>query len=259
MEKLVSNIDGSIAVSLDGHVAVLELNKPPYNFVDAAILEQLADHFEHLDADPDVRCLVLAAQGKAFCAGADFSTNEGSGSTARRFYEAAARLFSTRKPVVAAINGAAVGAGLGLAVVADFRIVAPEARFAANFVKLGIHPGFGLTHTLPRLIGPQNASLLLYTGRRIGGAEALRMGLADAVVEMDLLRQTAVSMAREIADNAPLAVMATRSTLRQGLVDAVRAQTEHEAREQERLFLTDDYAEGVRAVAERRSGNFVAR
>jgi enoyl-CoA hydratase/carnithine racemase len=252
----MSGTKGEISVELDGHIALVELRHPPHNFVNAAMLGDLADCFEQLDRDSNVRCLVLAAQGKSFCAGADFSNEQGSADTARRYYAAAVRLFATRKPVVAAVHGAAIGAGLGLSLVADFRIASPEARFAANFVKLGIHPGFGVTHTLPRLIGEQNASLLLYTGRRVDGAEAVRIGLADALAEESLLRETAYSLAHEIAENAPLAVVATKATMRRGLSDAVRAQTAHESCEQERLFSTDDYAEGLRAVTERRPGNF---
>jgi enoyl-CoA hydratase/carnithine racemase len=253
------NADSGIHVAVDSHVAQVELRYPPHNFVNARVLRDLADCFEQLDRDPEVRCLLLTAQGKSFCAGANFGDEKGSGDTARGYYAAAVRLFATRKPIVAAIQGAAIGAGLGLALVADFRVASPEARFAANFVKLGIHPGFGLTHTLPRLIGQQAASLLLYTGRRVGGAEAARIGLADILAEPELLLETATALAQEIAENAPLAVMATRATLRTGLADAVLAQTSLEVSEQERLFLTEDYREGLRAVSERRPGNFNAR
>lgn len=250
---------GEIPVTLQGHVAVVELSRPPHNFVDAAVLTELADCFEQLDTQAEVRCILLAAQGKSFCAGADFSRDEGSGDNARRYYAAAARLFAGRKPVVAAVQGAAIGAGLGLALVADFRIAATEARFSANFARLGIHPGFGITHTLPRLVGQQNAAKLLYTGRRIGGEEALRIGLVDDLVEAAGLRDAAFALAREIAESAPLAVMATRATLRSGLAAVVAARMTLEASEQERLFLTADYQEGLRAVAERRPGNFSAR
>ena len=101
---------------------------------------------------------------------------------ARHLYKEATRLFRARKPVVAAVHGAAVGGGLGLALVADFRVTCAEARFSANFNRLGFHPGFGLTTTLPRLVGPQQAALLFYTGRRIAGDEAVRIGLADLLV-----------------------------------------------------------------------------
>jgi len=255
---------GDVSVHLDGHVAFVEVHRPPHNFFDDQLIRDLAAAFESLDTEPACRALILAAEGKSFCAGADFSKRraEGgelaSGSTSS-LYENAVRLFSCRKPVVAAIQGAAVGGGLGLALVADFRVVSPEARFAANFVKLGIHPGFGLTHTLPRLIGMQRASLMFYTGRRISGEEAVAWGLADVLAEPGSLRAAAHALANEIAECAPLAVQSTRATMRRGLPDAIRAQTDHEFAEQSWLIRTEDHQEGVRAVAERRSGNFHAR
>ena len=139
---------------------------------------------------------------------------------------------------------------------ADFRIVAPEARFAANFVKLGFHPGFGITHTLPRVVGQQRADLMCLTGRRIKGEEALDWGLADQLVDLGSLREAALALAQEIAENAPLAVVATRATLRAGLVEAVKRQTDHELGEQTWLRATNDFAEGVRSVNERRTGVF---
>jgi enoyl-CoA hydratase/carnithine racemase len=172
-------------------------------------------------------------------------------------YVEAVRLFSAKKPIVAAVQGAAVGAGLGLALVADFRVVAPEARFTSNFVKLGFHPGFGVTYTLPRLIGQQKAALMCLTGRRIGGEEALAWGLADAIAPLDELLDAALALANEIAEAAPLAVQSTRATLRAGLAEAVKNQTDHELVEQSWLRKTKDFAEGVRAVNERRAGNFV--
>ena len=178
---------------------------------------------------------------------------------AGRLYEQAIRLFGTRKPVVAAIQGAAVGGGLGLALAADFRVVTPEARFAANFAKLGLHPGFGLTHTLPRLIGVQRASLMFYTARRIGGELALEWGLADVLVAPDRLRAEARKLASEIAEGAPLAVESVRTTLRRGLAEAVQATLEHELAEQTRLARTEDHKEGIRAVSERRPGRFQGR
>ena len=255
---------GDVSVNLDQHVALVEIHRPPHNFFDDQLIHDLATAFEALDAERACRVLLLASQGKSFCAGADFSKRRAEGSelasgSTNSLYENAVRLFRCKKPVVAAIQGAAVGGGLGLALVADFRVVSPEARFAANFVKLGIHPGFGLTHTLPRLIGVQRASLMFYTGRRISGQEALEWGLADVLAEPDLLRDGARELAKEIAECAPLAVESTRATMRRGLADAVRAQTDHEFAEQSWLIRTEDHKEGVRAVAERRAGIFHAR
>jgi len=143
--------------------------------------------------------------------------------------------------------------------VGDFRVVSPDARFGANFVKLGIHPGFGLTYTLPRIIGIQRASLMFYTGRRITGEEAVAWGLGDVLAAPDRLREEAMKLATEIAACAPLAVQSTRATMRRGLADAVRAQTDHEHAEQSLLFQTEDHREGVRAVSERRPGRFNGR
>src|SRR5262249_17799657 len=135
----------------------------------------------------------------------------------------------------------------------------PETRFSANFVKLGFHPGFGLTYTLPRLIGWQRANLMFYTGRRISGEEAFAWGLGEVLTDQDNVRAAAVELAKEIAENAPLAVQSTRATMRAGLAAAVKSATDHEAKEQHRLQRTEDHKEGIRAVAERRPGRFVGR
>ncbi|HWD27946.1 MAG TPA: enoyl-CoA hydratase/isomerase family protein [Rhizomicrobium sp.] len=254
---------GEIAVRVDGHVAVLTIDRPPHNHVTVELMRDLADALAHIDVEKNVRATVLTAAGKSFCAGADLAAPSGianpSGTPGiNALYVEAVRLFGTKKPIVAAVQGAAIGAGLGLALVADFRIAAPEARFAANFVKIGFHPGFGVTHTLPRLIGEQRAALMCLTGRRIKADEALAWGLVDEVVPLDALPEAAMTLAREIAEAAPLAVQSTRATLRGDLAAKVKAQTDHEFAEQAWLRKTKDFAEGVRAVAERRPGNFTA-
>ena len=251
---------GEISARVDGHIAILEINRPPNNFVSVDLMRDLADALDDIDGDRTLRVSVLTAAGKAFCAGADLASPTGVGGSGMAginpLYVEAVRLFSAKKPMVAAIQGAAVGAGLGLALVADFRIVAPEARFAANFVKLGFHPGFGITHTLPRVIGEQRAAMMCLTGRRIKGDEALTWGLADKLVPLSELRAAALELAQEIALAAPLAVISTRATLRAGLAEAVKHQTDHELKEQTWLRATSDFAEGVRSVNERRAGVF---
>jgi enoyl-CoA hydratase/carnithine racemase len=260
-----------IGVTLDGHVATVEIQRPPHNFFDFSLIGQIADAFSAMDDDPQCRAIVLAAQGKSFCAGANFGSGRGDGSgsadfteegfrnTTGKLYREAVRLFSCKKPVVGAIQGPAIGGGLGLSLVPDFRIVTSEARFAANFAKLGIHPGFGLTVTLPRLVGQQQANLMFFTGRRLSGEEALRIGLADRLVPANELRTAAQALANEIAENAPLAVVSVCATVRQGLADAVAKATEHELKEQQRLRGTKDAEEGIRSVAERRAGNFLGK
>jgi len=258
---MTKNQFGEVSLKREGHVAVLEIDRPPNNHVTVELMRDLADALVVIDAERDLRVSVLASAGKAFCAGADLTAptgivNPGTSPGINALYVEAVRLFSNKKPIVAAIQGAAVGAGLGLALVADFRVAAPEARFTANFVKLGFHPGFGVTYTLPRLIGEQRAALMCLTGRRIKADEALAWGLVDEVVPLAGLREAALRLAREIAENAPLAVQSTRATLRQGLAAAAKAQTDLEFVEQSHLRKTKDFAEGVRAVAERRAGNF---
>ena len=243
------------------HVALLEIRRPPYNHVNVELMQELADTLDSLDNDRDVRCTVLAAEGRVFCAGADFNSGEDSRTThdPGALYVQAMRLFRTRKPFIAAVHGAAIGAGLGLAVAADFRVTCPQARFSANFNRLGFHPGFGLSVTLPRLIGQQQASLLFYSGRRIDGEEAVRIGLADQLVEQDQVRSAALALAAEIATSAPLAVEATRATLRDGFADEVERVNRHERETQRVHYATQDFKEGVRAMAERRTPLFTGR
>lgn len=254
---------GDISLSVHGHVAVLEIDRPPHNHVNVPLVRDLADAFAHLDQMTEIRAVVLQTAGKNFCAGADLENEnvlapESTVDGGNPLYAHAVRLFSNKKPIVMAIQGAVVGAGLGLALVADFRIASPDVRFAANFVKLGFHPGFGITHTLPRLIGERRAALLTLTGRRIKAEEALAWGLIDDVVPSEELRATALGLASEIAENAPLAVQSTRATFREGLAEAVKAQTDIEYGEQEWLRKTTDFTEGLRAVSERRAGVFTA-
>jgi enoyl-CoA hydratase/carnithine racemase len=254
-----------LGVEITGLVATVEMRRPPDNHFDNVMIHQLAETYEALDARDDCRAIVLCAQGKSFCAGADLKNrpdtakaSEGAngGSPVKHLYREALRMFRTKKPVVAAVHGPAVGGGLGVAVSADFRITCKEARFSANFSRLGLHPGFGLSHTLPRLIGAQNASLLFLTGRRISGEEALAMGLADRLVAQAEVRMAAHALATEIAQSAPLAVMSIRETLRRGLAERVEAVTERELFEQEWLRRTEDFQEGVRAYGEKRLPEF---
>lgn len=255
---------GDVEVTpLEGFVTLLEIQRGPNNFFDQELIGTLADIMEELDEDVDCRAIVLASEGKHFCAGANFGSPRREEEQQTRsleggnpLYQEAVRLFRNKKQVIAAVQGAAVGGGFGLAMYADFRVGCPESRFTANFVKLGFTPGFGLTHTLPRIIGQQAAADLFYTGRRIGGEEALSVGILDRLVAQEKVRDEAVAYARQIAENAPLALMSVRNSLRGDLADAVQAATDHEGREQYILQKTNDHKEGVKAVAERRPGNF---
>jgi enoyl-CoA hydratase/carnithine racemase len=242
-----------------GHVATVTISRPPNNFFDADLIECLAAAYEACDADPDCRAIVLCSEGKHFCAGAQFRAAGAQEDDPKRLYGHAVRLFRAQTPVVAAIQGAAIGGGLGLACSADFRVACPEARFAANFARLGFHHGFGLTVTLPRVVGLQSATELLYTGRRIDGAAAQMIGLADYLVDSDRLLARARELAAELAAAAPLAVRAIRATMRDGLAAAVETAAGHELHEQDRLRQTEDWREGIRASSQRREPRFTGR
>jgi 2-(1,2-epoxy-1,2-dihydrophenyl)acetyl-CoA isomerase len=256
---------GDVTVEIgDDHVAVVEIHRPPHNFFSPDLIASMADAYEAIDADGSGRAILLCSEGRNFCAGADFGggsrslgqTTEGAG---RHLYDEAVRLFATATPVVAAVQGAAIGGGLGVACSADLRVGSPETRMAANFARLGFHHGFGLTVTLPLAVGNQAALELLYTGRRIDGQAAAAIGLLDRCVPADELRATARALAAEIAGSAPLAVRSIRATMRGHLPDAIRAATDREKSEQDRLTSTEDWAEGIKATAERRTPRFQGR
>ncbi len=244
-----------------GHIAELRFARPQLNFASAELLARIADALDAIDADPLIRCSVLASDGQAFCAGADLAgdqamTGANIMDTVGALYAQAQRIFRRTKPMVAAVHGAAIGAGLGLALAADFRVAGPGARLAANFTALGFHPGFGLTHTLPRLLGAQRAGWMMLSSERIKPEVALAWGLVDRLADHDTVVEEAHRMAGEIAANGPLAVLAVRRTWLAGLADEVTKAMAHEHARQSELRGTADFAEGVAAVFERRPANF---
>jgi enoyl-CoA hydratase/carnithine racemase len=254
---------GNIIVDYAGHVAIIEIQRPPNNHVSIALVRDLADALTTIDVNDAIRCSVLQTEGRNFCAGADFAMPSDvaapSVEAIRQLYVEAVRLYSARKPIVALVQGAAIGAGLGLALVADFRIASPDAEFSANFAKFGLHPGFGITYTLPRIVGKQKALYMCLSGRRVGATEAFAWQLVDEVVPLESLRSAGLKLAQEIAENAPLALLAVRSTLRGDLASAVKAQTDRESFEQLKLRSTQDFDEGIRAARESRSAHFSGR
>ncbi len=247
-----------------GAVAEVRFANPPLNYANTALLGALADAIAAIDADPAVRCVVLSSEGKAFCAGADLAgdreiVGEDGMDAVGQFYVAAERMFRRATPMVAAVHGAAVGAGLGLALAADFRVAGPGARFSANFVALGFHPGFAITHTLPSVVGAQRARWMMLSAARVKPEQALAWGLADQLAAAGEERAAAMAMAQEIAANAPLALRAVKATLDLGHADAASAAMKREHAEQTPLKATADYAEGVAAVFERRAARFEGR
>jgi enoyl-CoA hydratase/carnithine racemase len=241
-----------VVTSVDGAVATVEIRRGPNNYFNPTLIRSLADELERLDADAACRAIVLCSQGKHFCAGADFTGEMAEPGAAGRLYEEAVRLFEVRTPVIAAVQGAAIGGGVGLALAADFRIATPSSRFTVNFARLGFHQGFGVSVTLPALLGQQRAAQLLYSGRNVSGTEAAEIGLCDGIAEEPELRAAAREFASAFAGSAPLAVQSIKATLRSDLVRRIREVLPHELSEQTRLRKTADFAEGIRAGKQRR-------
>ena len=251
-----------LTVTLSGHVATVEIQRPPANYFDVALIDELASAYESLETEPDCRAIVLCSDGKHFCAGARFGDPSGDAEQdadpvgTDALYARSLALFTLSKPVVAAVQGGAVGGGAGLALSADFRVGEPSSWFAFNFARLGIHQGFGISATLPRVTGQQRALELLYTGRRIKGPDAQEAGLFDRLAEPGTLRATAQEFAAGIAASAPLAVQAIRRTMRASLAAEVRAAHPVEAQRQRELFGTRDFRRGVDAAAQRETPDF---
>ena len=254
-----------MSVEHRGDVAVVTLRRPPHNLLTEPALRRLADALDGLAGG--VRAAVVCSEGRSFCAGADFRSSEapdptagdGFEATTGAFYRQAERVFAAPVPMVAAVQGAAIGAGFGLALACDLRVVGARAFFQANFVRLGIHPGFALSVLVPRFVGPGRAEDLFLTARRVSAEEAVRIGLADRLVPEGDELAAAVETAEQIAAAAPLAVAATRATLRAGLVEDAGGAMAHELAEQARLAGTDDAVEGVAAMLEGRHPRFRGR
>ena len=248
-----------ISVSIKQHLAYVEINRPPNNFFDANLIQQIADAYESLDEEDECRVILLKSEGKNFCAGANFGQDEDMLDKSvpyKKLYAQAVRLFRTRKPVIAVVQGAAIGGGLGLALSADFRVACHEARFAANFAKLGFHPGFGSSITLPRVVGVQKAKDMLFTARRVTGEEAFKIGLADKFCSKEKITEAAEQLAMEIASSAPMAVESIRSTLRGNLADQIEQIVDWELSEQVRLQKTEDFKTGIAASLSRETPQF---
>lgn len=244
-------------------IPVVILDRPAArNAIDRAMAADLLRIFRSLADDPELRALVLTGEGgRAFCAGADLVERGGMtpaerGAHTEAIGAVAVAIAASPVPVIAAIRGYALAGGAELALAADVRIAADDAVFGLPEVRIGIFPGAGGVVRLPRLIGSGAARDLLFTGRQVGAAEALRLGLVDRVVPAETALATAVELAERIAANAPLAVRALKSALREsdGLPESEAL--EAVARRRGPLDGTGDYAEGLRAFIEKRAPRF---
>jgi enoyl-CoA hydratase/carnithine racemase len=224
------------------------------------MLTAFGDALDRLADEPDVRAVVIAGTGSSFCAGADFRSSllEDIAAPDDHYpvYEPFLRVLDIEAPVIAAMSGHAVGGGFGLALVCDIRIAAEDARYGANFVRLGLGPGMGISYVLPRLIGAPLALEYLLTGRLFDGTTGRRIGFANHAVPADQVLATARTIADEIAGASPTAVALTKRAVYQGLAMDTLDHARREAVEQAQTARLPDFIEGVAALLEKRDPEF---
>lgn len=260
-----------VLLNKTGLIATLTLNNPERrNALTAEMVEIFPNLLADIANDQTIRVVIVTGAGKDFCSGADFSMipnlsqkvgggSQGARNAARLIYDTFLGLLDLPQPTIAAVNGAAVGGGLGIALACEIRVVANEAKLGANFSRLGIHPGMGISRLLPSLIGDEAAAELLLTGELIDGAEAVRLGLARYATPREQVLVTAQELAARIAAAAPLATRAIKQTLalvRRRLIADV---LDREADLQAQLSQSADAREGIMAMMQKRQPNFSGR
>jgi enoyl-CoA hydratase/carnithine racemase len=246
-------------------IATITLNAPQrMNTISREMLGALTARLTQANQDREVRCVILTGNGRAFCAGLDLS-RPGAGGIGAGEPTLDLRntpptvLHAMDKPTICAVNGGAAGYGMDTALGCDMRVMAESAKLAAAFVKRGVVPESGGTWFLPRLLGWAKAAELIFTGRTLSARECLDWGLANAVVPDAELMERARALAREIADNAPLAVQAAKRMMRIGQNENFPDHVHHVYLQLLPLFKTQDMAEGMRAFVEKRAPRFEGR
>lgn len=259
--------EDAVLYRVEESIATITLNRPENrNSMTQDVLEGLGSAVRKVKDDANVRCVIVTGRGKSFCAGADFkepspeAPAEGPAQLPHErlfgVYSNFLSLLEIDVPVIAAMQGHAIGGGLGLAVVCDLRVANRDARYGANFVRLGLHPGMAITYLLPRLMGVPRAIEFLLTGRIVSGAEAEEAGLVNYAVAADAVESKARELAREIATAAPLAVRWTKASIYDGLDWNPAKAAAQEAHIQSRSMETEDFREGIRALLSRSEPEF---
>ncbi|MEG0307746.1 MAG: short-chain-enoyl-CoA hydratase [Clostridium sp.] len=249
----------------EGNVAIVKLNRPKaLNALNSDTLREISLVIDEVSNDNEVYAVIITGEGKAFVAGADISEMQDLNALEGKQFsvlgnEVFRKLEKLEKPVIAAINGFALGGGCELAMACDIRIASVKAKFAQPEAGLGITPGFGGTQRLARLVGEGIAKQLIYTCEMINSEEALRIGLVNKVVEPEMLLEEAKSMANKIAKNAPIAVRQCKVAINRGLQMDIDSAVMYEAEAFGICFATEDQKEGMAAFVEKRDKNFKNR
>ena len=244
-------------------VTLVTLNRPQaLNALNSRLLAELLDATRALDADPSQRCMVVTGSAKAFAAGADIKEMQAQGFAdmyAHDFFAGWDAFARTRKPIVAAVAGYALGGGCELAMMCDFILAADTAKFGQPEIKLGVSPGMGGSQRLARAVGKAKAMEMCLTGRMMDAAEAERAGLVSRVVPADRLLDEALSVAAAIAGMAPLAALANKEMVNAAFETPLAQGVQFERRLFHALFGTQDQAEGMAAFVEKRPGHWTGR
>ncbi len=248
-------------------IASITLNRGDNrNSMTPELLSDFAEAITQVQASPEVRAVVITGKGSCFSAGADFKSNIQiedpsllEHERSYQMYEPFLKVLDVKVPVIAALNGHAVGGGFGLSLVCDIRIACNTSKYGANFTRLGLHPGMGISYLLPRLIGVSRANELLFTGRLMLGVEAAQIGLASVSVPQGEVLSTAMEMATSIANNAPAAVRLTKESIREHLGWNPRQGAYREAYAQAATVKMQDAKEGMSALLEKRSPVFTGK
>jgi enoyl-CoA hydratase/carnithine racemase len=256
----------AVRYHVDGMVGVITLDRPDNrNSMTPELLDAFAAASAKARADQSIRALVVTGTGTCFSSGADFKstlqrdTGEAPADRSYAMYVPFLSLLDVEVPIVGALNGHTVGGGFGLSLVCDLRVGAIDAKYGANFVKLGLAPGMSISYMLPRLVGVAKANELLLTGRLVDGREAEALGILNRAVPAADVMRVAMELATTIAANAPLAVRATKAAIRRGLALTVREAAREEAVAQAETVASEDAAEGIAALLAKRTPVFKGR
>jgi enoyl-CoA hydratase/carnithine racemase len=260
--------DTPVLYRSEGYIGIVTLNRPEErNCMTPELLQSFGEAVAQAKADSQIRCLIVTGNGNAFSAGAHLDRGIQFGEEhelpferSYNMYKDFLTLLEVKVPVIGALNGHAVGGGFGLSLLCDIRIANAKAKYGANFARLGLHSGLGISYTLPRLVGLSNASLLLYTGQLISGKKACEIGLCSEALECEKgdnkVFQCAMEVAKDIAQAGPVAVRGMKESIRRGLNWNIEDAARLEAHYQSSTLLTEDFQEGVRAFREKRAPQF---
>lgn len=254
-------------LEVSDHIATVTLNRPEImNALNWQAYAELESIFLDLQKDADVRCIILTGAGRAFCSGDDVREIMLAGGGGKRLRQvrpgttpAARAILDCDRPIIAAVNGAAVGWGMDMSLLADFRIASEKAKFGELFVKRGLVADVGGMVRLPKIVGPSRAAELLFTGEIISAERALEIGLVMSVVPADQLLQEARDLAVKIANNPPLAVRYLKEGLRRSYYGDYEEVGNWVSQTLGILFQTEDHKEGVASFLEKREPTFTGK